>query len=524
MGDQTHSQSIDSIEDWSIHGNNHQARGLPPQLLVLVFETGELAFIFLKESPSHRTPELAIQEYPAVGNIPFLGAHFTIDPSSRYLAASSLEDVLVVYEMKAWESLNQEYRATGKFQPVITQKSPRGPLPYVKVIPAVIHSLEFLYPRPQDDYHVILLLTIFRRGKDGNQSTWRFLTYDWEVENSLAPIFSQQLKSPTRLPAFSESPMFLIPLKFQNAFFIVFETSMWLVKQVLSSPEYELSALNVSGPSRLHHGVGHPQWTTWARPFRRRSYFEKTDIIYLAREDGVVMHIEVDSATLMHSETEIGCLDTNISTAFTTSYDSFSDLLIIGGDSGPGGIWKVCRTSSEHEAVTDMSLQLPGRAELEQVSSIANWSPVVDMATTDQHVSWDVDEPTARSGALTQVHTKPDRIFLASGRGAKGSLVEPRVGVQARVGLDMELGEPIRQAWLFEDTRSNDGSMFVILALPHSSALLHLPADLEDVVAEPAEAKKFSLSSRTIFASRVSEDSLIQITEQSIALVTDSQR
>lgn len=94
-------------------------------------------------------------------------------------------------------------------------------------------------------------------------------------------------------------------------------------------------------PTPLYHGNGDPLWVAWARPFRNKKYLEKTDIIYLAREDGAIIHIEIDAAELLPSVTNVGCLEANIDTAFTSAYDIFADVLMIGGDSGPGGIWKV---------------------------------------------------------------------------------------------------------------------------------------------------------------------------------------
>ena len=137
-------------------------------------------------------------------------------------------------------------------------------------------------------------------------------------------------------------PLMIIPLRINTAFIAVSEHAIGIVKNAFTG-QTSFDTLETHSPSQtnLHHGAAGPLWTAWARPFRLNKYFEKTDIIYLAREDGVIAHIELDSADLLPSVTTVGTISTNISTAFTTAYDVFSDVFIIGSESGPGGIWKV---------------------------------------------------------------------------------------------------------------------------------------------------------------------------------------
>lgn len=304
---------------------------LPPQILVLMLETGELCFVFIEKKPPRYEQKLFVKAIATQARVPYLGYHLAIDPSFRYIAAASPEEVLMVYYLKSWEELAEEYRENGTFHPVILTQS--------RIIHAVIHTVDFLYPRPQDDYHIIMVLLVCRKDQARSRA-WRILTYDWEAGDPLRNVLSQQ-KAALRLPELPDIPLFLIPLRFQSTFFMVFSNHVCLVKQALSVPEYEFTPLPHMGKSELHYGTEGPLWSAWARPFRRKSYMERTDIIYLAREDGVVIHMELESSSLLHSATQIGSLDTNIGKAFAAAYDAFSDLLIIGGESGPGGVWKV---------------------------------------------------------------------------------------------------------------------------------------------------------------------------------------
>lgn len=159
------------------------------------------------------------------------------------------------------------------------------------------------------------------------------------------------------------------------------------------------------------------------------------------------------------------------------------------------------------------------------MSIIDDWSPVVDMTTTSDDLSWEAAARVAESDRkLSRGITKRDRVFLASGRGKTGCVVEPRYGIKARIGLEMDLGDPAKDVWLFPDSQLQDGSMNVVLALPHSTQVIHLSATFEDIVAESPDTTPFDLSSRTIHASCASPGYVVQVSESSVTLITPLQR
>ena len=306
---------------------------LPPQLLVLILESCGIVYLFATERDGFA--QLSSNTFPACGKAPTLGYHVAVDPSSRYLVVGALEDTIAVFELKTREELNEEYEITHVFpEPVKSRR--------FRHLRATIQDVQFLYPRPQDDHHIILMvMTSSKGGSHERHAKRKYTIWDWEAGEPLEAVLGstghqQALTQPDGVPLFS------IPLKSQNAFLVVYQTHIAIVKQPMSAAEYDSnSALDSPQPSSLHHGAHLPLWTSWARPFRRKEYSEKTDIIYLTREDGLLYHIEIDSATLFYSGMEVGWLNTHIGTAFTTAYDKFSDLLIVGGESGMGGMWKV---------------------------------------------------------------------------------------------------------------------------------------------------------------------------------------
>lgn len=115
---------------------------------------------------------------------------------------------------------------------------------------------------------------------------------------------------------------------------------------------------------------------------------------------------------------------------------------------------------------------------------------------------------------------KPDSLFSASGRGVKGNLTQWRCGIQGRIGLDIESGEPIRRSWAFSMDGPSGQGLYGLLALPNSSMLLHFPNDFSQVDAVESDKTAFDLASRTLHAHRAQSGLILQVTESSIALIS----
>ncbi|TWU75557.1 hypothetical protein ED733_006221 [Metarhizium rileyi] len=478
-------------------------RRLPPQLLVLILESGDTVFMFLRKGQDSIL-EFVLNKRQSPKNLSYLGFHLSVDPSSRYMAAASPDGVLVIYEIESMAVLNEQYVQQGIIDPV---KSFR-----IRAIQGVIHKLEFLYPRPEDDYHIILLLIVTRKERSSADPVSRMTTYEWELGDNLKDVFAEEKKG-NRLPKEHRMPSLLIPLRFNTAFFAVSQPDIGVVKNCLSgSPEFEVLDTDTPGRTPLYHGADKPLWTAWSRPFRRKKYFEKTDIIYLAREDGAIIHVEIDAPELVPSVTNVGCLNTNVNTAFAIAYDIFSDVLIIGGDAGPGGIWK-----------------LAPRTDLEQVCVLPNWSPVIDVATSSWRqlkASNTLEHQNTASGGpdVNRTLVKTDSLFSASGRGIKGNLTQWRWGIQGRIGLDITYDdEPIRRCWGLSRDSSEGNGLYGLLALPNSSMLLHFSSDFGQAGPVDPDGTALDLTSRTLDARQTQAGLILQVTESSLSLVSDSQ-
>jgi hypothetical protein len=326
-------QGLDESNSLMSDGPSSQdTHSLPPQMLVLILESGDLVFMFIKVSDQGGSLEFITKVHKGPRNVAHLGYHLAIDPSSRYMAAVSPDRLLVVYELESMETLNEQLNH-GHINPVKSM--------WVRSIQGVIHKAEFLYPRVEDEHHIILLLSLAQIKRGHSAPASRIAIYEWELGENLDDAFS--VKNPgIRLHADFQLPLLVIPIKSKSSFLMVSQECIGLVTDALSgSPSF--TYLPTAPPSRTKqfHGRTDPLWTTWARAFRPKEFYQNTDFVYLVREDGAVQGIEIDVPSLFVTMINVGCLDTNIDTGFTTSFDGVSDVLIATGDSGPGGIWKV---------------------------------------------------------------------------------------------------------------------------------------------------------------------------------------
>lgn len=150
------------------------------------------------------------------------------------------------------------------------------------------------------------------------------------------------------------------------------------------------------------------------------------------------------------------------------------------------------------------------------------------MATTDANPSWTSDNTSkdisTRRKAPMHLRQKPDRIFCTSGRGPRSSLTELRWGIQARIGLEFDYDQPVRQSWMFPVEIQGERGFYAVLSLPHSSDILHFPADLSNANALSLDTCPFDTSSRTISAIQGEHGKIVQVTETSTSLVASLQR
>ncbi len=140
-------------------------------------------------------------------------------------------------------------------------------------------------------------------------------------------------------------PLLLIPLTIKSAFILVSEKCMTLCQDIIQgTPKCTDFNTRLDPPTFLHHGSGIPLWTAWARPIRLPYHTANRDDIYIAREDGLVKFLEIDSEEFVSADMNIGHLGCNCGTALASldyhqqnNSGNTGDLLVTGGDSSAGG-------------------------------------------------------------------------------------------------------------------------------------------------------------------------------------------
>ncbi len=296
---------------------------------MLVLENGDHVLLFARRGADGRD-KLVASRFGSPKSMPgHLGFHLALDPSSRYLALACPADAFVVYELESREQLDGQYLRNEPLRPVRSFR--------LRTVRGAIHKMTFLYPSPGDHRHIILLLVIVRHGKS------RTVIYNWELGSDLKTVFAEEQRG-HRMPVEDQMPLLLIPLTVQSAFVVVSPDRIAICTGCLHGPpDFNHIPITTRAPTPNHRGRGPPLWTAWARPFRLDWYSERSDSIYLAREDGVVAFLEANEEADIKQTLTMKPFSCNISAAFSCLFDDNTDVLVLGNDSGPGAYWKVRR-------------------------------------------------------------------------------------------------------------------------------------------------------------------------------------
>ncbi|KAI1339511.1 mono-functional DNA-alkylating methyl methanesulfonate N-term-domain-containing protein [Xylariaceae sp. FL0016] len=498
-------------DDLNLDQNKPESRygqaSVPEQFLVLVLEDGDLVFICLRESPQGDWEfDLSCHNISSQ-RLVNPGFHMAVDPSWHYLTIACAESLFIMIQIHPLNELQRRYLTRQPLNPVRET--------YGRAASGIILKIDFLHPSHGNNRQVILLIIMVQAAVS------KLAIYEWEHDDSLEGIFREEA-SGHRLADAYQMPLLIAPLKVNTAFLIVTESTTAVCVGALSdTPRFEPFQLtfqpNDYKATSLHHGRGEPRWTAWTRPIRHVTFYQEgQDAIYLAREDGLIGFLDFKEKYGIETSTALARVECNIDTAFAAPHERFGDLILAGGDMGPGAIWNV------------MPRQHPKR-----IGSSPNWAPTVDFAVVPADTTTEglANGPLGRalfSGtpldqSLSNLVLQPDRIFTCSGRGVMGGISEIRSGIEAKIGLDLTYSSPIKQCWAFPSHENSIGDGFLmLLSLPNASAILHIAQDMSEVAEKFQNESPFDLSSTTLALYTIG-DTVVQITSNRITIIHGSE-
>ncbi|KAI1083620.1 mono-functional DNA-alkylating methyl methanesulfonate N-term-domain-containing protein [Whalleya microplaca] len=498
--DGTHVKGEDSDTEMAylcapVSGFPFQNAPLPPQLLILMLERGYLVFLFLRQTPTGAWDFVSTSHKVPGQRLVCPGFHMAIDPSWSYLTLACSENLFIMYQLESMETLRAQYAQGCRLEPIKDK--------HARAVKGIIHKIEFLQPLHGNEEQIILLIIIVQ------PEVSRLAVYEWERGCPLREVFSEE-KGGYRLDDAYRMPLLVVPLKVRSAFLVITERITATCSDILSGPPtFTPFELANGEDTELHHGTHEPLWTAWTRPIRHHPFHANKDVIYLAREDGLINFLEIGDESAIETSVGICSVNCNIDSAFACLFQPLGDVLVTGGDSGPGAVWNV-----------------EARQHPQRIGWIPNWSPTVDFVVANSSTKGTIDDHARNSVALAHANgdpvspLQPDRIFACSGRGIMGAITEFRYGMQAKIGLDLTYSSHIRQCWAIStlDESLEDG-FYLLLALPHRSAVLHLSGSLTEVSEKDDDTIPYDLSSTTL-AAEDADNRVVQITTTHIILVT----
>ncbi|KAF7597096.1 hypothetical protein BBP40_010570 [Aspergillus hancockii] len=389
------------------------------------------------------------------------------------VAVSASSDYFGVFTLKQPPVL-QSQMAFSQLDPIAEERFFR--------VDGDIIFMEFLYPRPEDDSKILLLLLVAQ-----DQIT-HAICYEWDAKEPLrqaSPIVTKRL-----LPFEDRLPTMLIPLTKTSSFMLVTTTAMSVYKNRLD-PRRQPSKYPLYVPDRESRRS--PLWTRWARPLRNWLYNQKHDDIYLCREDGQIFYLGIGNEGEVENQAHLGQLCCDVDAAFDILDFGHEggDLLVAAGNTGDGGLF--VQKARDHPRC---------------VQKFMSWTPVTDSVI--------VKSPSPQSPFSTDVAS--DRLFVCTTSSfAQGAIVELRHGIEAQIGLVVSLEELSSTRDIWTMSNGTHGGVLVLTSDPVSSLLLDLPADFgEEICAVDEAGSGLDFGSQTVAAGCTNSGIIIQVTDKAI--------
>ncbi|PVH99307.1 hypothetical protein DM02DRAFT_529340 [Periconia macrospinosa] len=380
---------------------------LPPDIAVLTLSSRTLMFLWVSQSHSGRVTfhQKTLRLPGGQSHLDRPGHHLAIDPKRRALAVAAYEGLFVVYRTMKPDVWRREMRNGYDGLPIVDEA-------IISLEGRVMH-MEFLSSGTQDDDQVILAFILVQDGKT------KVVSYEWDFRDGLKHSANGMKRA---FVDFDDlNPSLLIPLNHSADFLLVSDAHISIYRQLLSGvPEHTLIPIpgHILAPLRPGASKNIPRWVQWDKALRIPDFGK--EVFYIAREDGMVMYVEIGVKD--HRSIEISIAGTwpypiDTTFAFLVVDNSefahcYPDVLITGGVGGDGLVCKIGAWPTEY-------LYTPGVQEnkFSFLESIPCWAPLADVTVAK----------TSIGRALADRH----RIFVTNGKSPRGEISELRWGLKA---------------------------------------------------------------------------------------------
>ncbi|KAI1954992.1 hypothetical protein LOZ12_000873 [Ophidiomyces ophidiicola] len=457
---------------------------VPPQILVLILSSKEIIFMYARELPRGRYEFIhARRPLPAeVSSLEEYGRILAIDPRSRAMTISTTHQFFGVFALKPPRVMQCEMK-NGPVNPILEEEFFRTEGDILK--------MEFLYPKANNPNSIVLMLVTSRR------TGIHVEIYDWAVKQDVLCFNMLKITMMRRLPSEWGAPPILIPLIQSMSVLFVTPGAVHIFKDIL---EPDCTIRKYVLPPRDDLQLTDLIWTQWTRPMRHEVHNKEFDDIYLCREDGEVLYLEIKEGAVQRNSV-LGYLGCSLDSGFAILDGGFEagDLFVATGSLSSGGLF-----------ITEP------RKPPKCVQKIPNWAPTLDSVII---AGQNQDDSPSKTNVRV-IRPPYDRIFACSGAGNRhGAITEFRYGLEARIGLvvDQEDSAGITNLWTLPNLMT--AGTYCLISSPLSSSLIFIPlAATEELYTLDEETCGLNLSAQTLAASCTADQVMVQITDISIQL------
>ncbi|KAF2467358.1 uncharacterized protein BDR25DRAFT_317100 [Lindgomyces ingoldianus] len=385
---------------------------LPPQVIVLTLTSRTLMFLWAQSTHTGtvRFCQKTVRLPAGTMRYDRPGTFLAVDPKCRAIAVAAPEGQCLIYMTKMMDNWRDDIEAGRDVVPIEHEQ-------LIPVQGRIMH-MEFLSPGlldqdERDEFHVVLLFIVAHGGKT------KITCFDWDSRYPLSRVTARAER--VAVDPDDHNPALLVPLNESPDFLLICGRHISKYKNILSGHP---TPLRSSIPDHILQyeqpadSKGPPLWVQWERVPRHGS----SEAFYIAREDGVVIYLEVGNGSEMVIY-EAGKWAHPIDRAFASLDVEHGsgrallnpDVLVAAGTTSDGHVYKVGAWMEEYS----MGKSFLANNTFAFVESIPNWAPIADLCVTRL--------PGARTVG------QRDSIFVANGRTPHGTISELRRGLNALV-------------------------------------------------------------------------------------------